>query len=290
MAVGLAEAGPVEAEAWERFERWLERGGAAGMEYMGRHREIRRDSRLLLEGGKTIITTAFSYFQERERPEALPLVSAYAYGKDYHDVIRKRMRKALEGLEGEFRICVDSAPILERYWARKSGLGRIGRNGMVIVEGAGNQVFLAEIVTTLELDADQPAEGDCGSCGRCLRACPTGALGEEGIECGRCLSYLTIEHRGEWDETGRLAMATPAGRRTLYGCDRCVIACPHSREGRGEATLPELQGGEGMLALDAATALEMGEEGFRQRFRGSAIKRCKWEGWQRNSRNLEGEG
>ena len=235
-AVGVATAGPVPADVWRRFEGWLNTGREAGMGYMGNHAEIRRDPRLLLDGARSIICIAFGYDRGELRPSSMPEISYYALFPDYHDWVRALIRNSgvgeLLGREGsDWRICVDSAPIFERYWAWRAGLGIIGDNGALIVPVVGNRVILAEIITTLDLEPDKPIDGDCGHCGKCLKICPTGALQPDGtIDCDRCLSYLTIEHRGEWIEPAhREAVSTAAGRHTLFGCDRCMAICPHNR-------------------------------------------------------------
>ena len=289
VAAGFAAAVPVDDDCWQSYLEFAQSDRVAGMDYLRNHLDIRRDPRLLLDGAKTIVTLAFSFCQPKKRPASFPRISAYAGGEDYHDVIRKRLKAAIAPFSATgagFRICVDTAPIAERYWARKSGLGFIARNGMLVVPGAGNQVFLAEIITTLELEPDRELTTGCLDCGACGKVCPAGALKAGIIDCRDCLSYLTIEHRGPWDSRGVAAMSTRAGKETLYGCDRCVTVCPYSREGDPEKTLPELLFRPEMLTLDAAGARSIDDEAFREMFRRSAVKRCKFEGWQRNAANL----
>lgn len=217
------------------------------------------DPRKLFEGCRSVISMAFSYATDTPRNPGLPSISDYAMLPDYHLWIRRRIRESgIARILGEenkdWRICVDSAPMRERYWARLAGLGIIGENGMLIVPGVGSKVLLAEILTDKELQADTPIEGDCGRCGSCRRACPAGALQTGGlIDCNLCLSYLTIEHKGEWDdERHKSAMRTDAGRHTLFGCDRCVNACPHNKT---DAKCPEPPiGGMATLTADDITA------------------------------------
>lgn len=289
-AVGTAVAGSVEQSMADRFDSWLDSGHNAGMAYMSNWREIRMDPRLLLEGARSVICTAFAY------PSSSGPIASYALGEDYHVVLRKVLEYAVERMRavygGEYRICVDSAPILERYWAEKCGVGFRGCNGLIIVPGVGSRVFLAEIVTTLSLSATAPLEASCGAdCRRCQQSCPAGALQADGtVDARRCLSYLTIEHRGEWDETGAAAMATPAGRATLYGCDICQRVCPHNSDAEAsglsaEKIRPEFEPRSEVTALTAQMVAEMTQKEFSWIFRGSPIKRAKLAGLRRNAMN-----
>lgn len=288
-AVGTAVAGPVERHVAEGFDTWLASGHNAGMSYMSNWRDIRMDPRLLLEGARSVICTAFAY------PSSSGPIASYALGEDYHTVLRKVLEGAVERMRtrygGEYRICVDSAPILERYWAEKCGIGYRGCNGLIIVPGIGSRVFLAEIVTTLPLPATAPLEEKCDAdCLRCQRGCPAGALQGDGtVDARRCLSYLTIEHRGEWDDTGAAAMATPAGRATLYGCDICQRVCPHNSDTeasrRDVGLRPEFSPREEIAALTKEQVTVMTQEEFSRLFRNSPIKRTKLAGLRRNALN-----
>ena len=233
-AVGFAKAEAVSAEESARFAEWLDRGDNAGMEYMRNYPELREDPRGLLDGARTVISLAYSYKPAEYRPTDKGVIAAYAYGKDYHKALRKLLKPALREIgerypDASFRICIDSAPVHERYWAVKSGIGFRGDNGCVIVPGFGSMVFLVEILTTIEVEPDLPMEGDCGHCGACARACPGGALHDGVIDCRRCISYLTIEHRGEWDAIGKEVMGAQGDRITILGCDVCQRVCPNNR-------------------------------------------------------------
>lgn len=225
-AVGVAEAAPVAEVHWLAFERWLEEGMHGGMEYMTRHRELRRDPRLLLEGAKSVVSVAFNYRQ----PNPVGSIATYALGLDYHNVLRERIQRVLEVVKaeagGEFRICIDSAPVLERYWAEKSGVGvRSPLSGNIIVPGVGSMVFLAEILTTHRLEPDSPLKPALSALENRGDVCPTGALQDNGtVDSHRCINYLTIEHRGEWTEEQRNLMALPGAARQLFGCDICQRA------------------------------------------------------------------
>ncbi len=179
---------------------------------------------------------AYSYAPAKWRNPDLGELAAYAYGKDYHKVLRKLLKPALNEIsatysDSAFRICIDSAPVLERYWAQKAGIGFIGDNSALIVPGYGSMVFLVEILTTLDIAPDNPDTRDCGHCGACRKACPGKAIIDNcQIDCRLCISYLTIEHRGEWIlEESSEVMKTEAARNSIYGCDTCLRVCPHNR-------------------------------------------------------------
>lgn len=306
-AVGMTPLSIVPDSEMAAFDRWLDEGCNARMDYMRNHRHIRRDPSLLLEGSRSIISMAFSY------PGSHSVIASYALGVDYHDAIREALTPAIaifkERYGGEYRICVDSAPVLERYWAQKCGVGRRTRNGLIAVPGVGSRVFLAEIVTTLDLPSHSPQDAlKCVSegkympdafcnddCRLCRTSCPAGALREDGtVDARRCLSYLTIEHRGEWDATGQMAMHTPAGKRTLFGCELCLRACPLNRlnnneENNGQNSgkyLSAFEPRKEIMAVTPAEVLTMTQEDFSRTFRQSPIKRAKLPGLQRNARNM----
>lgn len=227
-ACGVVRAMPVTAEAVARYDEWLADGNAGNMDYLGRYGEVRRDPRLLLdgEGARTLIVTLFAYQDNVHPAEGVPYIAHYALGQDYHDVLRRRLKTVIGQLRprfgGKWRVCVDSAPLMERYWAARAGLGVIGDNGCLIVPGMGANFFIATIVTTAQMPTDDPVEGTshCLGCGRCVRACPTGALrGDGSVDARRCISYLTIESHDD------IPADIPTGN-TLYGCDVCRRACP----------------------------------------------------------------
>ena len=306
VAVGFAEAGPVADGVVERYLKWISEGRHAGMGYMERYLEIRRDPRMLLEGARTVCSLAFSYHPAEERDTRLPHISRYAYGEDYHHVLKRKLTPIVEEIDRIYgsvsRICVDSAPIFERWWGWKAGIGIIGDNGALITDGYGSEVFLAEVVTTLRIEPDSPQEGDCGHCGACRRNCPGGALGMSGnglgkntdpdsktttggedmtIDCRRCLSYLTIEHKGEWEGESREVMEKEEGRTTLFGCDVCVAGCPHNR-GIPATEIEEFGMSGFVREADAARMAAMTGGDFRRVLRGSAIFRARLAGLRRN--------
>ena len=259
------------------YTRWIESGCHAGMDYMARNRDVRTTPALLLPGARSMICCAFAY--EPQRPGAV--IAAYALGTDYHEVIRSRLgavARAMEEATGcATRVCVDTAPLRERYWASKCGVGFRGLNGHLIVPGKGSYMLLGEILTTAPLPSTPALDRDCGLCRRCVAACPAGALRPDGtVDARRCLSYLTIEHRGALPEGTDLH-----GR--LYGCDACAMACPHNACSTAPETLPELRPRAAVAALTAREAAVMTQEQFSAIFTHSAIKRAKLAGLQRNA-------
>lgn len=290
VAVGFAKASPVPQEETILLKRFVEDGRHAGMEFLHRHVDLREDLRNVLPEVKALISCAFSYVPPIQRGPQLPAIADYALGKDYHDVIRRILTEAMEKISGSFpsvwRICIDSAPVSERWWALQAGIGKLGLNGSVIVEGAGSRCFLAEILTSLEIEPDITSDSRCMECGKCAKACPTGALRPDGsLDARRCINYLTIEHRGEWNGEGVEAMSTSEGRNSLFGCDICHNVCPCNRD-LPPSRIKEFHATPRILGLNAQDALTMTQEEFSNLFRHSPIKRCKLEGLHRNAKNL----
>lgn len=304
VAVGFASAGPVSEDEDLRLRGWLASGHHAGMAWMERHADLRRNLDNVLPGTKTVISLAFPYAPERERPSDLPYLSRYAYGTDYHEAIRSLLTAVLEqtNILSSCRICIDSAPVSERFWAIRAGIGYRGDNGALIVPGIGPEVFLAEILTTIEFEPDSPSNAECLHCGVCRRACPTGALQPDStIDCRRCISYLTIEHRGPWTDPDAIAaMSTPAGRHSLFGCDRCVTACPLrndiARPLQNDSVRPlrnDTVGAESwnpslpaMLALTPSD-IPVQQSEFKRRFAHTALLRPGLQNLLRNIANLD---
>lgn len=231
---GFAAAGDIDPAAAAQYDAWLADGCHAGMDWLARHRPLRLHPAHVLPGVHTVIMAAFPYTADAGHP----LVADYALGADYHRALRGRLEPVADYLRRDCgalaRICIDSAPLPERYWAVRAGLGFTGLNGQLYIPGRGAAFHLAAILTTLALPPDTPLAGGCTACGACLRACPAGALRGDGtLDARRCLSYLTIEHRGEFPEGTCLH-----GR--IYGCDACRRACPLTRDAQPPAPLPEL--------------------------------------------------
>ncbi len=289
-ACGVAKAEPVPDAQTESYSRWLEEGHQAGMAYMERYPDIRRDPRLLLEGAQSVISIAFSYRQpDGSHREGLPYVASYALGDDYHDVLRHRLQPVTEALKAmygaESRICIDSAPIHERYWAVRCGIGERTASGAIYVPGAGTEVFLAEIITTQAFEtAERPSNvirQGCAGCGKCRQICPGKAImADGGIDSRRCINYLTIEHRGDFTDEQRQILAS-TGSQTLFGCDRCLRVCPLNRH-RPPTPLEEFRMRPLFQTLTAEEILTMAPTEFSRLFRGSPLKRAKLSGLQRN--------
>lgn len=305
-AVAFAPLRPVDQHAWESYSRWIAAGGHASMAYLANHSEIRRNPALLLDDGPqpggTVVCAAFAYASDVTfRPGALR-IARYALGDDYHEVLRQRLQPVADAILADTghaaRICVDSAPILERYWAVQSGLGFTGRNRQLIIPGVGSHIFLSELVTRAEFPPyGTPVDMQCpDGCDRCLRACPNHALREGGFQpsasedpsdtCGfdarRCLSYQTIENRGEISDD----ITVPHGR--FYGCDICLEACPLSRPSRPVTMLPEFQPREALTRLTAETVTALTPASYSLLFRHSPVRRAKLTGLLRNIKAWSG--
>lgn len=279
-AWGMADCSSGVAEAdIASYRSWVASGMNASMDYLDRYYAERGNPSLLLEGARSIICCAFAY----EPPRSGAVIAAYALGSDYHEVVRKRLATVASEIEDALgcatRVCVDTAPLRERYWAVKCGVGVRGLNGSVIVPGMGSYMFLGEIITTAALPPTKAIDRDCGRCRRCVRACPAGALREDGtVDARRCLSYLTIEHRGEFQAGTNLH-----GR--LYGCDACLQACPHNAH-PAPCVVPELMPRPAVAAITPAAAAQMTQPEFSTIFSHSAIKRAKLAGLRRNALTL----
>lgn len=293
-AWGVAEVAPVDTEAVERYRRWIESGSHGAMGYLAANCDVRNNPALLLEGARSMIVGAFSYAPAT--PEAARLcsnskIARYALGMDYHYVLRQRLAPLaaeLERLSGTpSRICVDSAPLRERYWAEKAGVGRIGRNGQLIVPGVGSLVFIAVLLTGAVLKPTPPSAAVCPpGCGACLRKCPAGALKDNGIvEARKCLSYLTIEYRGD---------LTPADdlKGRLCGCDACLEACPENRAalsgqlGPEVPVIDEFQPRHEAAGISPQQAAQLTTGQFKSLFANTPVMRLRVQLLRRNAQNL----
>ena len=272
VAAGCAAATPVDPAFRHVYRRWIADGRHGTMDYLARYDSVRFDPAALLPGARTVISLAFPY-----RPAGgyhHPHIADYALGHDYHHVVRRRLMELAAFIAGRFgaqsRVCVDTAPLPERYWAERAGVGLRGLSGQLIVPGVGTGVFLGEVITTLELEPDSPAGGHCGRCGACVRACPGGAIGADGsFDARRCLSYLSIEHRGE------LPADIDFGGR-VYGCDVCQRVCPHNRCEPPEP-LFEFFPDPRLLSLDLDALSALTPADWRKLTKISAMRRVKLE-------------
>jgi epoxyqueuosine reductase len=284
---GIAPA--TEADGFDRLRDWLERGFAGTMDYMHRHGAARRHPSSVLPEVRSVIMVGMNY-----RPSGEPGTSAtgppaghiscYARGADYHDVLRDRLNRLLDWLCGECPDClgrgvVDTAPLLERDFARRAGLGWFGKNTMLLNKRLGSYFFLGALLVNLELASDPPhTASHCGTCTACLDACPTDAFAGPGVlDARRCISYLTIEHKGDVPMELR-----PGLGDWLFGCDVCQEVCPWNRKAP-PGLEPALQARPELEKLDLIEVLGLSEEEFRRRFRGTALLRTKRRGLLRNA-------
>jgi epoxyqueuosine reductase len=280
---GIAKAEPLYDDA-KKLENWLRKQHHGSMQYMENHFDLRIDPTKLVPGARSVITLMKNYYPAENQQNNSPKISKYAYGEDYHSVIRAQLNQLIDGMKkeiGDFagRGFVDSAPVLERAWATKSGLGWIGKNGNLINKNAGSFYFIATLIIDVELEYDSPFATDhCGTCTRCIDACPTDAILEgKVIDGSKCISYFTIElkemlipdeQKGKFDNW-------------MFGCDVCQDVCPWNRFSKPHTEqrfnpLPEV------LNLSTKEWQSLTEENFKKIFGKSPLKRSKFEGISRN--------
>lgn len=268
----------------KRLERWLMNKHHGEMHYMENHFDMRVDPTKLVPGAKSIITLLFNYYPAEVQNEGTPKIAKYAYGEDYHEIIRNRLheflyksRKVIGDIQG--RGFVDSAPVLERAWAQKSGLGWIGKNGNLINKKMGSFFFIATLITDLELIADLPYPKDyCGSCNKCVEACPTEAiLPNKVIDATKCISYFTIELKSPTLP----AELEKNAQNWVFGCDICQDVCPWNNFST-PTKHPELAPLKEVISFSIEDWIELEQEKFNTIFKQSAIKRTKWNGMMRN--------
>ncbi len=285
---GIAKAQQLDDDA-RRLENWLLQGKHGSMQYMEKYFDLRVDPTKLVPGAKSVITLLMNYFQEQQQDTNAPGISKYAFGKDYHEVIREKMNAFYAFIQEQIgevhgRGFVDSAPVLERSWAQRSGLGWIGRNGNLITKQQGSFFFIATLIVDLELEYDDPFAKDfCGSCRKCIDACPTGAIQENKVVNGnQCISYFTIELKD------MLIPDEMQGKFSnwMFGCDTCQDVCPWNRFSKQTTEtaftpIPEI------LNLTTRDWGNMTEDSFKKIFRHSPLKRSKFKGIQRNLKFLQ---
>jgi epoxyqueuosine reductase len=288
MACGIAKAVPLDEDA-RRLEAWLGKGFHGSMQYMERNFDLRIDPGKLVPGAKSVITLLMNYFPEKQQQANAPLIAKYAWGQDYHDVIRAKLNELLTCIRATIgdvhgRGFVDSAPVLERSWAVRSGLGWIGKNGNLLNRESGSFFFIATLITDLELTPDAPFSTDhCGTCTRCIDACPTGAIvSPTVVDANKCISYLTIELKDALMPAGYEQRADS----WIFGCDVCQDVCPWNRFSKPQhepafVPVPEV------LNLSTAEWAQLSEDAFKNIFKGSAIRRAKWSGVMRNLRTIQ---
>ena len=284
---GIAKAQPLYEDA-RRLERWLHQGKHGTMKYMENYFDLRIDPCKLVPGARSVITLLLNYFPAERPANESVKISKYAWGQDYHEVIKSKLRYLLQSVRDNIgdvdgRGFVDSAPVMERTWAQKSGLGWVGKNGNLISKESGSFFFIATLITDLDLDYDDPFAKDyCGTCTRCIDACPTGAiLDNKVVDGSKCISYFTIELK---------EMLIPESMKNrfdnwMFGCDTCQDVCPWNRFSRPTSEIrfspvPEI------LHFSTGDWEDLTEETFKKLFKNSPLKRSKFAGIKRNLRFL----
>ncbi len=283
---GIAQAKELTEDAI-RLEQWLHKGYHGEMEYMAKNFDLRIDPRKLVPGAKSVICFIKNYYPSEEQEKGIPQIAKYAWGNDYHEVIRNQLHEFLDQLRKQIgpiegRGFVDSAPVLERSWAQLAGAGWIGKNGNLIKPQTGSFFFIATLIVDIELNYDQPISKDyCGTCTKCIDACPTQAiLPNKTIEANHCISYLTIELKKETIHTNRNY------KEWAFGCDICQDVCPWNRFSHPHKE-PAFKPLNGLLQMRKEDWLEMEETTFKARFKHSPLLRSKLKGIKRNITYLE---
>lgn len=280
---GIAKAGKLDDDA-RRLENWLKNNRHGSMYYMEKYFDLRIDPTLLVPNAKSVITLLLNYFPAEKQRKDVPAIAKYAYGKDYHEVIKEKLNRFLECINKNIgqvngRGFVDSAPVLERSWAQRSGLGWIGKNGNLITRKSGSFFFIATLIVDIELDYDNAFARDyCGTCTKCLDACPTDAiLPDKVIDGSRCISYFTIELKD------MLIPSELKGKfeNWMFGCDICQDVCPWNRFSKPTSEI-EFSPIPEILNLTTSDWENMTEDSFKKIFKHSPLKRSKFKGIQRN--------
>lgn len=278
LAVGIARAGKLEEEE-NQLEAWLQKGFHGDMSYMERNLDKRVDPATLVPGSKSVISLAYNYYTPNLPEPGNLKISTYAYGRDYHKVLKKKLkafwtliRKELAP-EAHARYFVDSAPVMERQWAARSGLGWLGKNTLLIHPKHGSWFFLAEIITDLELEYDEPIHDHCGTCTRCIEACPTQAIAPAGYELDarRCISYLTIETQKDIPDE-----LVPRMEDYIFGCDICQQVCPWNRFSHPHEE-PEFEPKNDFVYWDREQWMKLEESQFEETFGQSPVKRAGYD-------------
>jgi len=280
--IGISKAEFLEEEA-PKLEEWLNNNYHGEMAYMANHFDKRLKPTLLVPGAKSVISLMYNYYTHLEQKDATaPQIAKYAYGRDYHKVVKKKLKELVNFIKeniGEVsgRAFVDSAPVMERQWAQKSGLGWLGKNTLLLSKKAGSYYFLGELILDLVLETDTPVTDHCGSCTKCLDACPTNAFVQPYVlDASKCISYLTIELKNEIPNEFKGKMDN-----WMFGCDICQQVCPWNRFATPHQE-PDFEPHESLLKMRRKEWEEITEELFDTLFKGTPVKRTKYEGLKRN--------
>ena len=280
-ACGIARADFLEEEA-TGLERWLNAGYHGEMSWMENHFDARLDPRKLMPGAKSVVSVLLNYYPEQEQENGTPKISKYAYGRDYHKVIRGKLKRMLEGVRAEIgevegRGFVDSAPVMDRAWARRSGLGWIGKHSLLLSKKEGSFFFIGELIIDLELAPDGASTDHCGTCTACIDACPTQAIvAPTVVDSNKCISYLTIEYKKALPNAYQEKM-----EEWVYGCDVCQDVCPWNRFSK-PTTEPDFKIRDSVATKGWEEWEEVTHELWDEIMKGSAIRRTGYEGFKRN--------
>jgi len=288
MSCGISKAEFLEEEA-PRLEAYLKQNMNGKMGYLENHFDKRLDPTLLVPGSKSVVSLLFNYYPAKEQIEDTYKISKYAYGRDYHFVVKDKLRELLHFINekiGEVhgRAFVDSAPVLDKAWAAKSGLGWVGKHTLLLTKQVGSFYFVAELIIDLELEYDSPVTDHCGSCTACIDACPTQAIvADRVVDGSKCISYFTIELKDEIPSAVKGQFED-----WIFGCDICQDVCPWNRFSKPHRE-PLFNPHPEMLSMAKKDWEEITEDVFREMFRKSAVKRTKYEGLKRNIRFVKGD-
>ncbi|WP_297762613.1 tRNA epoxyqueuosine(34) reductase QueG [uncultured Muriicola sp.] len=286
LSCGISKADFLEEEA-PRLEKWLKANMHGEMGYMENHFDKRLDPRKLVDDAKSVISLLLNYFPSEQQEADTYKISKYAYGQDYHQVIKSKLRELhafIEETIGEVkgRAFVDSAPVLDKAWAAKSGLGWMGKHSNLLTQQHGSFYFIAELIVDLEIDYDHPVTDHCGTCTACIDACPTEAIVQPYVVDGsKCISYLTIELKNEIPSSFQGQLDD-----WIFGCDVCQDVCPWNRFSKSHQT-PLFNPNPEILSMSKKEWEEITEDVFKKVFKGSAVKRTKFSGLKRNIKFLE---
>ena len=284
LSCGISKAEFLEEEA-PRFEKWLNEKKHGQMAYMENHYDKRLDPRLLVPGAKSVVSLLLNYYTDEYQVEGAPKISKYAYGRDYHFVIKEKLKQLFQILQEEIgeingRVFVDSAPVMDKAWAVRSGLGWMGKNTNLINQKVGSFFFIAEMILDLKLDYDTPVTDHCGTCTACIDSCPTEALTPYNIDASRCISYLTIELKDQIPSEFQNKMDDWS-----FGCDICQDVCPWNRFSKPHNE-PLFEPRSELLEFTKKDWEELTEATFDTIFKNSAVKRTRYQGLKRNLKFL----
>ncbi len=280
--VGIAEAGFLEEEA-PLLEKWLKNGQHGQMSYMENYFDKRLDPRKLVDGAQSVISVMFNYYpgNKKQNPQSSYKISKYAYGRDYHKVMKKKLKSLFDFIREEIgdingRVFVDSAPVMDKAWAKRSGVGWMGKHTNILNKEAGSYFFLGELIIDLPLEPDAPTPDHCGNCTRCIDACPTEAITPYGVDGSKCISYFTIELKDKIPEEYQDKL-----NGWVFGCDICQDVCPWNKFSKPTHE-PDFEPRDPIVNFNDRDWEEMTEEVFKKHFEGTPLNRAKFEGLKNN--------